>query len=219
MKITDRQTHWDTVYRTRGATEVSWYEENATVSLDLVRATGATAVSSIVDVGGGSSRLVDYLLDERFEAVTVLDVSGAALAIAKERLGARSERVQWIVADVTTWAPTQLFDVWHDRAAFHFLTDPSDRVAYVETVSRAVAPSGHVIIATFALDGPERCSGLPVMRHDAASLGAVLGRSFKLIESRRYDHSTPSGAIQRFQFSWFQRTVTNTPSSSRRYRI
>jgi ubiquinone/menaquinone biosynthesis C-methylase UbiE len=206
MEMTDRQVHWDAVYRTRDETGVSWFQENPALSLDLIHATGANAGSSIVDVGGGSSRLVDRLLDEGSEAVTVLDISSEALAIAKKRLGVRATRVQWIVADVTTWAPTQLFDVWHDRAAFHFLTDPSDRAAYAATVSRAVAPNGHVIIATFALDGPERCSGLPISRHDSASLAAVLGRSFKLIESRRQDHSMPSGGVQRFQFSRFQRT-------------
>jgi SAM-dependent methyltransferase len=144
-------------------------------------------------------------LDEGFETITVLDLSEKALAASKARLGARGTTVQWVVSDVTTWEPTQTYDVWHDRAALHFLTEPKDRAAYAERVSRAVRPGGHVIIGTFAPDGPERCSGLPVVRHDAVSLGEILSRSFELIETRRHDHRTPMGATQRFQFSRFKR--------------
>lgn len=163
------------------------------------------ADASIIDIGGGTSRLVDVLVAEGFRSVTVLDLSEKALATSRERLGIGAERINWIVADVTKWQPAQTYDVWHDRAAFHFLTEPSDRTAYAECVRKAVRPGGHVIIGTFALDGPERCSGLPVARHDAASLGETLGQSFKLIESRRHDHQTPGGTIQRFQFSRFER--------------
>ena len=125
--------------------------------------------------------------------------------VSQARLGERGAMVKWIAADVTAWQPPEMYDVWHDRAAFHFLTDPKDQAAYAERVSRAVRPGGHVIIGTFALDGPEKCSGLPVVRHDAASIGAVLGPSFALVESRRHEHRTPAGAIQRFQFSRFRR--------------
>jgi hypothetical protein len=156
-------------------------------------------------IGGGASRLVDALFDEGFAAITVLDLSKGALAISKARLGGRGENVRWLVADITTWQPSQLYDVWHDRAAFHFLTEPKDRAAYAERVSKTVRSGGHVIIGTFAPDGPERCSGLPVERHDAGSIGKTLGPSFQLLESRRDDHPTPSGAIQRFQFSRFRR--------------
>lgn len=145
------------------------------------------------------------LIDEGFEAITVLDLSEKALTTSKARLGARGAHVQWVVADITTWEPPQSYDVWHDRAALHFLTDPKDRAAYAERVSRAVRPGGHVIIGTFALDGPERCSGLPIVRYDAASLSKILGPSFELIESKRHEHHTPAGAIQRFQFSRFRR--------------
>ena len=137
----------------------------------------------------------------------ILDLSEKALAKSKARLTAKGAQVQWVAADVTTWEPAQKFDVWHDRAALHFLTDPSDRIAYAECVQKAVRPDGHVIIGTFALDGPERCSGLPVVRHDASSLGEILGHSFKLVETRRHDHVTPGGNIQRFQFSRFQRSA------------
>lgn len=203
--MSGRQAHWDNVYATKDEHVVSWFQEKADISLDLIRATGVKHTASIIDIGGGASRLVDTLLGEGFKAVTVLDLSEKALATSKARLGARGEHVQWIVADITTWDPSQTYDVWHDRAALHFLTDPKDRAAYAERILRAVRPGGHVIIGTFAPDGPERCSGLPVIRHDAATLSGLLGHSFELIENRRHDHQTPAGATQRFQFSRFQR--------------
>lgn len=207
MSTLERQSHWQNVYQTRGERDVSWFQETPAISLDLIRATGAGADASIIDIGGGASRLADALLAEDFRAVSVLDVSEQALATSRQRLGPRAGEVNWIVADVTAWRPGNSYDVWHDRAAFHFLTEPSDRAAYAACVRHAVRPGGHVIIGTFAPDGPERCSGLPVVRHDAASIGEVLGPSFTLIESRRHDHQTPGGAVQRFQFSRFQRSV------------
>jgi SAM-dependent methyltransferase len=200
-----KQAHWENVYQTKGERDVSWFQETPEVSLDLIRATGAGTAASIVDIGGGASRLADALLDEGYRAVTVLDLSDKALATSRARLGARAEQVSWLVADVTNWQPAGTFDIWHDRAAFHFLTEPRDRLAYGECVRKAVCPGGHVIIGTFALDGPERCSGLPVVRHDHTTIGEVLGSSFKLAESRRHEHNTPGGAIQRFQFSRFRR--------------
>jgi SAM-dependent methyltransferase len=205
MSMLERQSHWQNVYRTKGERDVSWFEETPAISLDLIRATGVGADGSIVDIGGGASRLVDALIAEGFHSVAVLDVSEQALATSRDRLGPRAEHVTWIVADVTRWRPDKSYDLWHDRAAFHFLTDPGDRAAYAACVRNAVRSGGHVIIGTFAPDGPQRCSGLPVLRHDAASIGEVLGPSFKLIESRRHDHQTPGGTIQRFQFSLFQR--------------
>lgn len=202
-----RQVHWENVYTTKGEGDVSWFQERPDVSLDLIRATGIGTDAAIVDIGGGASRLVDALIEKGHTSLTVLDLSEKALATSKERLGARGARVKWIVADVTAWRPAESCDVWHDRAAFHFLTDAKDRDAYAECVLKAVRPGGHVIIGTFAPDGPERCSGLPVMRHDAASIGAVLGNTFELVESRRHDHTTPAGAVQRFQFSRFKRAV------------
>lgn len=201
----ERQTHWDNVYRTKRDNEVSWFEDTPSISLDLIRATGVLPDAAIIDIGGGASRLPDALLAAGFSAVTVLDLSEKALRVAKARLGERGAAVKWITADVTAWEPTESYDVWHDRAAFHFLTEPEDRAAYAERVLRAVRPSGHVIIGTFAPDGPERCSGLPIIRHDAASLGKALGPSFALVESRPHAHKTPAGATQRFQFSRFRR--------------
>ena len=203
---TDLHAHWENVYRSRAERDVSWFQERAEISLELIAATGIGPNAAVIDVGGGASRLVDALLDAGFTDLTVLDLSESALAAAKARLGARSEKVRWIAADVTAWDGPQTCDLWHDRAAFHFLTDPNDRAAYAARVLRAVRPGGHVIVGTFALDGPERCSGLPVVRHDARSVGAALGPSFKLVDSRNHAHRTPTGAIQRFQFSRFRST-------------
>jgi 2-polyprenyl-3-methyl-5-hydroxy-6-metoxy-1,4-benzoquinol methylase len=201
----ERQAHWENVYLTKGERDVSWFEESPTISLDLIHATGVKPDASIIDIGGGTSRLVDTLLDEGFNVITVLDISETALATSKARLGARGAHIQWVVANVTAWEPSQTYHLWHDRAVLHFLTDTKDRAAYAERVLRAVRPGAHVIIGTFAPDGPEWCSGLPVVRHDAASLGKLLGPSFALAESRKHAHQTPAGVTQQFQFSRFRR--------------
>ncbi|MFO1148048.1 MAG: class I SAM-dependent methyltransferase [Alsobacter sp.] len=171
----------------------------------LIRATGVAKDAGIIDIGGGSSRLVDSLVEEGYNDISILDLSERALSVAKARLGERAEAVQWIVADVTTWRPTRTYDLWHDRAAFHFLTEPNDRRVYVQTLTRALRPGGHVIIGTFALDGPERCSGLPIVRYSPDSLGQELGALFSLVDTRDYEHRTPAGRVQRFQFSRFIR--------------
>jgi 2-polyprenyl-3-methyl-5-hydroxy-6-metoxy-1,4-benzoquinol methylase len=206
MKDVSRRAHWENVYTTKSENEVSWFQENPAPSLELIDLAQPTLESAIVDIGGGASRLVDSLLARGFNHVTVLDLSEAALATAKTRLGDQPN-VQWVAADVTQWKPTQAYDIWHDRAAFHFLTDGSDRAAYVACLKQAIKPGGHVVIGTFAIDGPERCSGLPVNRYDAASLAAELGKGFRLIDARRHEHATPWGAIHRFQFCIFQRSA------------
>lgn len=207
MTDLDRNAHWENVYQTKGERDVSWFQETPQISLDLIHATGVTADAAMIDIGGGASRLVDALLGEGLRAVSVLDVSAAALEASKARLGPASTNVKWIVADVTTWTLRATYALWHDRAALHFLTDPKDRAAYAQRVVQAVRPGGHVIIGTFAPDGPERCSGLPVVRHDAASLAQLLGPHFSLIESRSHAHQTPMGTTQRFQFSRFRRAT------------
>jgi SAM-dependent methyltransferase len=171
----------------------------------LIVQAGATSKSAIIDIGGGASRLVDHLVEQGFEDVTVLDLSDAALKVAKARLGARADRVHWLVADATIWEPVKRYDIWHDRAAFHFLTDASDRAVYIARLARGLKTGGHAIIATFALDGPEKCSGLPVARYDSASLGRTLGTGFKLVHTQRHEHATPWGSRQIFQFSVFRR--------------
>ena len=207
MTDAGRKSHWETVYTTKAENEVSWFQEDPAPSLELIDLARPTPESAIVDIGGGASRLVDSLLARGFRQVTVLDISQAALEAAKARLGERAGRVQWVVADVTQWTPAQSFDIWHDRAAFHFLTDVANRSAYVARMKQAVMPGGHVIIATFAIDGPEKCSGLPVNRYDAASLARELGEGFELLDSRQHDHSTPWDSTQRFQFCIFGRTA------------
>lgn len=207
MSSMERRAHWEKVYRTKGENEVSWFQKSPSISLELIRATGVGINASIIDIGGGASRLVDALLDEGFTTITVLDLSEKALETSKARLGERSAtNVKWVAADVTKWEPLQTYDVWHDRAAFHFLTDAADRAAYADRILRAVRPGGYVIIGTFAVDGPERCSGLPAVRYDSAAISKVLGPAFNLLESRADAHKTPTGIIQRFQFSRFRRT-------------
>ena len=201
-----RKTHWETVYTTKAENEVSWFQDNPALSLELIDLVRPAHDAAIVDVGGGASRLVDNLLARGFERVTVLDISQAALDVAKARLGRRASQVQWIAADVTKWRPPETFDLWHDRAAFHFLVDAADRAAYVARLKKAVKPGGHVIIGTFAIDGPEKCSGLPVNRYDAARLSEELGTGFALIHARAHDHITPWHSQQHFQFCVFRRT-------------
>ena len=200
-----REAHWENVYTTKGENEVSWFQQSPAPSLGLIMQAGAVSTSAIIDIGGGASRLVDNLVAEGFEDVTVLDLSGAALAAARSRLGAHAERVRWVVADVTIWEPARLYDIWHDRAAFHFLTDANDRAAYIARLQRGLKIGGHAIIATFAPDGPEKCSGLPVARYDSASLAETLGAPFKLVHTQRHAHATPWQSRQSFQFSVFRR--------------
>jgi 2-polyprenyl-3-methyl-5-hydroxy-6-metoxy-1,4-benzoquinol methylase len=207
MNDASRKAHWENVYSTKAENEVSWFQENPAPSLELIDLARPAPASAVVDIGGGASHLVDALIDRGFSNVTVLDLSEAALDAAKARLGGKATRARWIAADVTKWYPTQLFDIWHDRAAFHFLTTEADQAAYVERLEKAVKPGGHVIIGTFTMNGPERCSGLPIVRHDAASLGKVLGGDFELLHTRLHDHTTPWAAIQHFQFSVFRRQL------------
>jgi len=203
--MADRTTHWQNVYATKGEAEVSWFQDSPTISLAMIRAANSDHDAAIIDVGGGASRLVDALLQDGYRDVAVLDLSANALDAARKRIGPAASMVDWIVADATTWRPAKTYDVWHDRAAFHFLTDPQDRTAYVERLRSAVAPGGQIIIATFAPDGPEKCSGLPVQRHDSASLAAELGPDFELVETRSEIHRTPWDSTQAFQFSRFRR--------------
>ncbi len=202
--IETRAGHWDNVYTTKADDSVSWFEPSPSFSLELIDAAGI-GLGAVIDIGGGASRLVDALVAKGHARVAVLDLSAQALEIAKARLGARADAVEWIVGDVTEWMPTSRYDLWHDRAAFHFLTAPDDQAAYAKVLHSALNPGGVAIIGTFAPDGPEKCSGLPVARHDADSIGRIIGPGFTLTDERRHDHTTPGGALQKFQFSSFRK--------------
>lgn len=191
--------HWERVYSTKPADAVSWYQEHAEQSLRLIRQTGLPQSASIIDVGGGAATLVDDLLRDGYSSITVLDLSAAALTAAKTRLGDKASAVTWMVADVTqVELPASSYDIWHDRAVFRFLTSESERHAYVATVLRAVKPGGHVIVATFGKDGPQQCSGLPVMRYSPEGLHAEFGELFTLIGHEQEEHRTPFGTVQKF---------------------
>jgi SAM-dependent methyltransferase len=206
MPNESRQAHWENVYTQKGESEVSWYQESPALSLELIGRVGATSNSAVIDIGGGASRLVDNLVDRGFRDVTVLDLSEAALRAARDRLGSRASQVRWIAADATVWRPIKAYDIWHDRAAFHFLTEERDRAGYVACLKEGLKVGGHAIMATFAPDGPERCSGLPVVRYDPESLGKTLGTAFRLVDTRRHMHATPWASKQSFQFSVFRRS-------------
>jgi len=194
--------HWENVYTSKSDEELSWTQAEPATSLALIAE--ACSADSVIDVGGGTSLLAERLLDQGY-AVTVLDISQAAIDRARKRLGDRATQVDWIVADVTAGPDLGTFDVWHDRAVFHFLTAPADRAAYVALLARTVPVGGHAVIATFALDGPEKCSGLEVRRYDGNSLAAELGPRFRLMKSVPEMHRTPWNAPQSFQYSLFKR--------------
>jgi 2-polyprenyl-3-methyl-5-hydroxy-6-metoxy-1,4-benzoquinol methylase len=197
----DPRSHWDRVYRTRKADEVSWFRRHLDISLDSIRRAAPGRDAAIIDVGGGESTLVDDLVADGYRNVDVLDISPVALEVARQRLGAAADKVNWICGDVTThaFAPGR-YDVWHDRAVFHFLTDPAARAAYVRQVANAVRLGGHVIVATFGPEGPLRCSGLEVVRYDPDALHAEFGPAFRLVDHVTELHRTPSGAIQQFVY-------------------
>ena len=200
--------HWERVYSTKATDAVSWYQPHADFSLRLIEATGLPRGAAIIDVGGGASTLVDDLLALGRYDINVLDLSAAALEAAKARLGASAAAVTWRVADITrAGLPDRAYDLWHDRAVFHFLTAPEDRRAYVAAVRRALRPGGHVVIATFAEDGPLQCSGLPVQRYSPAQLQAEFGEGFELLSGEREQHATPSGSTQAFTYCHFRMAV------------
>lgn len=203
--MSDRKTHWEQVYTDKSPLQVSWYQREPAVSLQLARDTGLPLDAPIIDVGGGASVLVDNLLAAGFSRLAVLDISARALTHARERLGPKAQQVEWIEADVTAFVPSHRFALWHDRAVFHFLTDAADRRRYVETLLRALEPGGHVVIATFAIGGPTKCSGLDIVQYDAARLGEELGAEFALRGEVHEAHVTPGGKEQKFTYFRWQR--------------
>lgn len=195
------QTHWESVYSSKAPDAVSWYRPHLDVSLDLIEWCAPERSASIIDVGAGESTLVDDLIGRGYKDLTVLDVAGTAIEATRKRLGPAADRVRWILGDVTRITlPSQSFDVWHDRAVFHFLVDPEQRHAYVRSVLNAVKPGGHVIVSTFGPEGPTKCSGLDVMRYDAEALHREFGRRFRIEESSKELHRTPWGSAQEFVY-------------------
>ena len=192
-------SRWNDAYR-RSPSELSWYQAEPVLSLQLIDALDVEPGEAVVDVGGGASSLAGRLVERGFTDVTVLDVAESALAEARGALGAAAGKVTWLAQDVRSWRPGRRYGLWHDRAAFHFLVEAADRRRYLEVLDLALDPGGGVVMATFAPDGPDRCSGLPVMRYDAAGLAAVLGPGFELVHERREEHHTPRGAVQ--PFTW-----------------
>ncbi|MFO7543646.1 MAG: class I SAM-dependent methyltransferase [Thiobacillus sp.] len=202
----DRQQYWESVYRNKATDQFSWFQQHASSSLRLIQACAGTD-AAIIDVGGGASVLVDDLLDAGYQDLTVLDLAESAMAASRERLGARAQSVQWVAADITRAdLPAAHYDVWHDRAVFHFLTDPADRERYVAQVLRSVKSGGHVIVATFGPGGPLQCSGLDVVRYAPDALHAEFGASFRLLRHEAEIHHTPAGKDQEFVYCYCVRT-------------
>ncbi len=197
------KTHWEEVYETKDSNEVSWFQEHPELSLQFIERTSIDNSGQVIDVGGGASTLVDNLLDRGYQNITVLDISAAALHVAQERLGLKANAVTWLESDITqVQLPHQFYDVWHDRAVFHFLTRATDRQQYVEAVTHSVKAGGHVIIATFGVDGPSRCSNLEVVRYNSDSLYDEFGDNFDLVHSTRESHKTPFGTEQNFIYCY-----------------
>lgn len=206
MSRTDKQSHWEGVYGSKQSTEVSWYQPRPERSLQLIRDAGVARRTPIIDIGGGASTLVDHLLDQGYSDVTVLDIATSAFEHSRERLGARAETVEWIVADVTRFDAQRSYGLWHDRAVLHFLTDAADRDRYVQALDMALAPGAHLVLSTFGPEGPPKCSGLDVRRYDVDRLHDLLGELFERRSDELESHTTPGGSTQQFLYtSWIRR--------------
>jgi cyclopropane fatty-acyl-phospholipid synthase-like methyltransferase len=203
--MTDLAQHWENVYTARQAHEVSWYQTRPETSLRLIAQLGIQPGDAVIDIGGGASSLVDHLLEQGFADLTVLDISTTALDAVKLRLGARADGVHWLAGNIASTKPRGPFRLWHDRAVFHFLTEAEDRRAYIAALTDALPNGSHAIMATFAEDGPERCSNLPVCRYSPALLAAELGPGFVLVEALRETHVTPAQGEQKFIYCCFRR--------------
>lgn len=200
----ERQRHWEEVYRSKESTDVSWYQEHPEQSLRMIENVVASKDDTIIDVGGGASLLIDFLLQREFSQLSVLDISATSLDCARQRLGKQADKVEWFVADVTAFDPPHTFSLWHDRAVFHFLTAEDDRAHYRAVLRKALLPGSHLLIATFAEDGPEKCSGLPVERYDSEKIQRTLGDDYQLLEQHSEQHTTPAGKVQHFNYFLFR---------------
>lgn len=200
---TNNKQHWNNVYKTKTPNEVSWTQDQPKASLDFIRSFHVPKTAKIIDIGGGDSNLVDFLLEEGYQNITVLDISEKALEKAKKRLGEKAKNVHWIISDVVDFKPTTTYDVWHDRATFHFLTTPEQITAYAQIVSQSV--TGYLSIGTFSKEGPTKCSGLPIKQYDKAALTAVFTDKFNTLKCSTEDHKTPFNTTQNFLFCSFKR--------------
>lgn len=202
------KTHWENIYAVKAPTEVSWYREHLDNSLEMILQTKTGKTGAIIDIGGGSSTLVDDLFKKGFSNLSVLDISANAIETSRKRLGKRAEKVEWIVADITNVSlPENYYDVWHDRAVFHFLTDAGDRKKYVELVMRSLKIGGHIIVASFGLNGPTKCSGLDVVRYSPETMRDEFGESFRLVKSMNETHCTPFETTQEFIYCYCRKLV------------
>jgi SAM-dependent methyltransferase len=199
----DRQAHWENVYQRRKPDDVSWFQIEPRVSLNLIGRAGIEHDDCVIDIGGGASALIDHLVTLEYRCLAVLDISASALAVARGRLGAHASRVEWLTADITEFEPAKTYALWHDRAVFHFLIDAADRQRYVRAMEKALSAGGQAIIATFGEDGPTRCSDLPVERYSPERLAETLGSRFELVESVAEEHRTPKGVVQHFCYCRF----------------
>jgi len=205
MENFDRKKHWENIYQTKQLNEVSWYQPTPETSLDFVREFQLPLTAKIIDIGGGDSFFVDYLLDMGYRDISVLDISAAAIDRAKQRLGERANQVKWLVADAAGFQPNEKYDFWHDRAAFHFLTDEQEISTYLETAQQNISPAGVLVIGTFSEQGPTKCSGIEIRQYSQASMTERLEKHFENIKCIATDHQTPSGSIQNFVFCSFRK--------------
>ncbi len=196
--MTDRSDHWQGIYEARPSTELSWYQQEPGTSLRLIERAAQGKSVAFIDLGAGASQLVDRLIARDYADLTVVDISDRALAEVRARLGSHASAVTFVHADITSWVPPRTYDIWHDRAVFHFLTDEPDRAHYVEVASRGVLSGGAIVLGTFAEDGPTQCSGLPVRRYGAKELATTFSEHFSLVEHEREEHVTPTGVAQAF---------------------
>ena len=204
--MTDEK-HWNKIYTEKTPLEVSWFQNEPSISLQLIAATGIAKNTAIIDVGGGASRLVDHLLEAGYENVAILDISASAIEHAQSRLGKEQEKVEWFVSNITCFEPPRKFDLWHDRAVFHFLTQESDRKLYIKHLNQGLLKNGHLIIATFAIGGPEKCSGLDIVQYDEEKMSAELGDGFELQDVHHELHITPDNKEQKFIYFHYKKVV------------
>jgi SAM-dependent methyltransferase len=205
MEIFDRKKHWENIYQTKELKDVSWFQPTPETSLDFFKQFNVPATAKVIDIGGGDSFLVDHLLDLGYKDISVLDISAAAIDRAKQRLGEKAKNVKWIIADAATFKPTEKYDFWHDRAAFHFLTDEQEISNYLQTAQESINPTGILVIGTFSEQGPKKCSGIEIKQYSEASMTDRLKRFFEKIKCITVDHKTPFDTIQNFVFCSFRK--------------